>query len=91
VWADTQHGLLLGVFDGHGGDEVADYAARVVRRTFVLVRRTPIDKVLEPLFEHLDYDADAGACATLVLLTERGPRGSVAAERSGSGGVASTT
>jgi protein phosphatase 2C family protein 2/3 len=72
-----QKGALFGVFDGHGGKEVAEFAERKMKTILEQeLKHRDIKKALETAFIKLDdevkreeYAQDTGTTACVVLIT----------------------
>ena len=74
------YGHLFGVFDGHGGKEVADYCRDNFRKEFIKngnFKAGDYKKALEETFMSLDkylanqsFASDAGATACVVFITK---------------------
>jgi len=77
------HLALFGVFDGHGGEEVADLSARIMQKALAeaLAVQPELEKALERSFEELDKEllgyverqgfALAGTTAVMCLLARQ--------------------
>ena len=80
--ADGNMGMLFGVFDGHGGKEVANYAREEIKDILVNnheFKMKNYEKALEETFlqldakvkEKKDYANDTGTTACVVLITDK--------------------
>lgn len=77
---DNYKGMLFGVFDGHGGREVAEYAKENFKKKFINNKAFKEQKYREALvqtfmlldkeLEKEEYSMDAGATACVVFVTQ---------------------
>lgn len=79
--ADGTKGMLFGVFDGHGGKEVAQHAGEKFKSVLVKLdefKKKDYPKALEQAFlkfdeevEKTDYGVDAGTTSCVIFFTEK--------------------
>lgn len=71
----TENGLLLAIFDGHGGDEVAEFCKQTLPKAYNAMDLCPINMPiadrLRGIFDYLNYRTnhmDSGAAASIVFI-----------------------